>query len=190
MSAVKPSEAPVAAGPGSASPAAEEAERLDLCPEEEEPPDWSGEGELPTAFEVTREVADALAAELADHAPFFSERSAETVEVRQALSDLPAFLEVVRGEGLQENAALEEMQAMKARGVEHVRWRSVEVPDDIDSKAKILRMQGIAYERMRDTELFDTWCSKIGWRQALPAPSHLPHLRTSSSWKPNRGLSG
>ena len=34
-------------------------------PEEEEQPDWlSDNSELPTAFEVTREVADALAAEL------------------------------------------------------------------------------------------------------------------------------
>ena len=41
---------------------AEEAERLDLSPEEQEPPDWSGEGELATAFAVTREVVAALAA--------------------------------------------------------------------------------------------------------------------------------
>ena len=121
-----------------------EAELLDLGPEEEEPPDWSAEkSELPTAFEVTREVVETLEAELEDDAPFCSKRFAETVEVRQALCDLPAFLKVVRGEGLREDAALDEMRAMKARGVEHVRWRSVEVPDDIDSKAKISRMQGL-----------------------------------------------
>ena len=42
---------------------------------------------------------------------------------------------------------------MKTRGVEHVRWRSVQVPDDMHSKAMISRMQGIAHERMGDTEL-------------------------------------
>ena len=126
MSAVKQSEAPDAAEPGSASPAAQEAEVLDLGPEEEEEPDWSAdESELPTAFEVTHEVVETLEAELEDDASFFSARSAETVEVREALCDLPAFVKVVRGEGLPQDAALDEMRAMKARGVEHARYRSV-----------------------------------------------------------------
>ena len=51
-------------------------------------------------------MVDALAAEL-EYDVTFSERSAETVEVRQALCDLPAFLKVVRGEGLPEDAALD-----------------------------------------------------------------------------------
>ena len=75
MSAVEPSEAPAAAGPGSASPAAEEAELLDLGFEEDEQAVWSAEeSELPTTFEFTREVVETLEAELEDDAPFFSKR--------------------------------------------------------------------------------------------------------------------
>ena len=41
------------------------------------------------------------------------------------------------------------MQAMKAMGVEHMRWRSIKAPDDVHSKAVISHMQGMAYERIR-----------------------------------------
>ena len=49
------------------------------------------------------------------------------------------------------------MRAMKARTVEQVRWRSISVPDDIRSQARIHRMQAIAYRRMCGTGLWDTW---------------------------------
>ena len=61
MSAVEQSEAPAAAEPGSASPAAQKTEVLDLGPEEEWLPCWSPENSpRPTAFEVTDEVVNTL----------------------------------------------------------------------------------------------------------------------------------
>ena len=105
--------------------------------------DWGeSDSELRDAFEVTHEVVETLEGELEDKEALVRARSAETVEVREALCDLPAFLQVVRGEGLPQDAALDEMRAMKARVVEHVRWRSVKEPDDIDSKAMISCMGG------------------------------------------------
>ena len=48
------------------------------------------------------------------------------------------------------------MRAMKARTVEQVRWRSISVPDDIRSQARIHRMQAIAYRRICGAGLWDT----------------------------------
>ena len=139
---------PASAGPSSASPAAQEAELLDLGSEQEEQPDWSAlDPEQACAVHVTQEVVETLEADLEDDAAIQSARSAATVEVRVALCDLPAFLKVAHGEGMPKDAVLDQVRAMKARGVEHVRYRSVNTPDDIESKAKISRMRGIVYGR-------------------------------------------
>ena len=130
MSGVEQSEAPASAEPGSANSAAPDAELSDEGPEEWEQEeadlaDWSvaeqEEADLACGVEVTTAVGETLAEELDDDAAAQSERRAETLEVRGALCDLPAFLNVVQGEGMPQNAKLDQMKAMKARGVEHVR---------------------------------------------------------------------
>ena len=163
MSGVEQSEGPAPAGPSSASPAAPEAELPDEGPKEAELPeaelpDWSAlEPEPACGVEVTRAVVETLAADLDDDAAAQSARRAEAVEVRVALCDQPAFLKVTHGEGMPQNAMLDHVRAMKARGVEHVRYRSVDTPVDIHSRAKISRMQCIAYTRMLELDLGGTW---------------------------------
>ena len=178
MSDVEQSETPASAGPGSASPAAQEAELLDLGSEQGEQPDWSElNPEQACAVHVTDEVVETLKADLEDDAAIQSARSAATVEVRVALCDLPAFLKVAHGEGMPKDAVLDEVRAMKARGVEHVRYRSVNTPDDIESKAKISRMRGIVYNHMAKTECWDTWmmfADRPGPGYASTAPLATP----------------
>ena len=54
---------------------------------------------------------------------------------------------------MQENQGLDEVRAMKARGVEHVRYRFVKVPTDVVTRAVVARMCNAAlecrYERAR-----------------------------------------
>ena len=66
---------------------------------------------------------------------------------------------------------------MKARAVEHVRWRSIKALDDIESKAVISRMHGFAYERaLGHQELSDTW--KMFQDRPAPGSDSIAPLAT------------
>ena len=82
-----------------------------------------------------------MAKEFDGDAEGLSARRAETAEVHGAFCDLPALLHATRGEGMPGNVRLEEVQAMKARGVEHVRHRMVDMPTDMDAKSKVACMR-------------------------------------------------
>ena len=132
-----------AAGPGSASP---------CTPQAEAEVDFGG-SEHESFVEVAPDVRQELGAQLSDEAVAEGERRADTVEVRVALSDLPEFLRVVHGVGMPQSDVLQKIKAMKARGVEHVRWRSVDVPEDIGSKAEIYRIRQHVHERVFSSPL-------------------------------------
>ena len=175
QSADEQSEAPAAAGPGDASSAAQEAEVQGLGREEEEQPDWFGENSsMHTAFEVMPQVVQTLKSEHPDDASFPSARSAETVEVREALGALPPYLKRIRGQGMPRDQEFDEMKAMKARGVEHVRWRNVTIADDMSLRAVVSRMQGAAYARMLSTHVWDTWMMFVDRLAPGSASTTLP----------------
>ena len=112
-----------------------------------------GGSEHESFVEVAPDVRQELGAQLSDEAVAEGERRADTVEVRVALSDLPEFLRVVHGVGMPQSDVLQKIKAMKARGVEHVRWRSVDVPEDIGSKAEIYRIRQHVHERVFSSPL-------------------------------------
>ena len=137
------SEAPAAPGPGSANPDG------DI---ECEPPDW-GADEDADGVENTAAADAELVQQFDGDAEGLSARRAETAEVRGALCDVPSFLHVMHGQGMPGNQGLEEVKAMKARGVEHVRHRMVDMPTDMLAKSKIARMRKAAADAATDAAL-------------------------------------
>ena len=86
--------------------------------------DWSAQEPAPECgVEVTPAVLEELSQDLDAEAAGLSARRADAVEVRVALCDFLAFMNAARGQGMPQNAGLDYVRAMKARGVEHVRYR-------------------------------------------------------------------
>ena len=107
-----------ASGPGPASP---------CTPQAQAEVDFGG-SDHESFVEVAPDVRQELCARLSDEEVAEGQRRKDTVEVRDALGDLPEFLRVVHGEGMPLSDRLQKVKAMKARGVVHVRWRCVDAP--------------------------------------------------------------
>ena len=112
-------------------------------------------------------MVEALSADLDGGAAAQRARWADTVEVRAALCGLTTLLKVAQGEGMPQSAMLDDVRAMKAKGVEQVRGRNVDAPSVIDSIARIACMRGIAYSRLSGLGRWDTWAMlvdrELGW---------------------------
>ena len=66
-----------------------------------------------------------------------------------APGDLPAFLRAARGRGMADNRQLSAGRVMKARAVEHARYRAVaDYPKDADIQAVLQRMRYAAREEL------------------------------------------
>ena len=93
---------------------------------------------------------------IGDDAAAQSAQFAESVEVLGALGDLPLFLHLNRGKGMPTSAEQDRVRAMKGRAVEHVRFRSVCVHNDVAHSARLLRMRSIVHDRMQCTQGWNT----------------------------------
>ena len=140
-------------GPGFASPTTqgqknedeEDAEKT--LPGEDPEADWGEDTADVGQFEIT----DALHEELAGEPDGDPAAARESREVRAALGaegvPIPDFLKLAQGQPMASNAALDDVRAMKLRGVEHVRYRVIDEPDDPEVQDNIDRMRRDAWEK-------------------------------------------
>ncbi|CAK0808294.1 unnamed protein product [Prorocentrum cordatum] len=97
------------------------------------------------------DIAADLREELAEKPDGGPAAARESREVRAALGaevlPIPDFLKLVQGQPMASNAALDDVRAMKSRGVEHVRYRVIDEPDDPEAQDNIDRMRREAWEK-------------------------------------------
>ncbi|CAK0842096.1 unnamed protein product, partial [Prorocentrum cordatum] len=140
-------------GPGFASPATQGQKNEDKADAEKTPPgfdpeaDWTEESADVHQFDITADLREELA-EKPDGDPAAAR---ESREVRAALGaevlPIPDFLKLVQGQPMASNAALDDVRAMKSRGVEHARHRVIDEPDDPEAQDNIDRMRREAWEK-------------------------------------------
>ncbi|CAK0889554.1 unnamed protein product, partial [Prorocentrum cordatum] len=108
--------------------------------------DWTEDAADVRQFDITADLREKLA-EKPDGGPAAARDSRE---VRAALGaevlPIPDFLKLVQGQPMASNAALDDVRAMKSRGVEHVRHRVIDEPGDPEVQDDIDRMRREAWE--------------------------------------------
>ncbi|CAK0895493.1 unnamed protein product, partial [Prorocentrum cordatum] len=140
-------------GPGFASPATQGQNNEDEADAEKTPPGfdpeavWTEDAADVHQFDITADLREELA-EKPDGGPAAAR---ESREVRAALGaevlPIPYFLMLVQGQPMASNAALDDVRAMKSRGVEHARHRVIDEPDDPEVQDNIDRMRREAWEK-------------------------------------------
>ncbi|CAK0881622.1 unnamed protein product [Prorocentrum cordatum] len=140
-------------GPGFASPATQGQKNEDKADAEKTPPgfdpeaDWTEDTADVHQFDISADLCEELA-EKPDGDPAAAR---ESREVRAALGPevlpIPDFLKLVQGQPMASNAALDDVRAMKSRGVERVRHRVIDEPDDLEVQDNIDRMRREAWEK-------------------------------------------
>ena len=140
-------------GPGFASPATQghinedDADAEKTLPELPFEPDWTEDTADVRQFDITAVLRDELA-EKPDGDPAAAR---ESREVRAALGaevlPIPSFLNLEQGQPMASNAALDAVRAMKRRGVEHVRYRVIDEPDDPEVQDNIEWMRRVALQK-------------------------------------------
>ncbi|CAK0848548.1 unnamed protein product [Prorocentrum cordatum] len=140
-------------GPGFARPATQGQQNEDKADAEKTPPgfdpeaDWTEDTADAHQFDITADLREELA-EKPDGDPAAAR---ESREARAALGaevlPIPDFLKLVQGQPMASNAALDDVRAMKSRGVEHARRRVVDEPDDPEVQDNIDRMRREAWEK-------------------------------------------
>ncbi|CAK0844998.1 unnamed protein product [Prorocentrum cordatum] len=132
-------------GPGFASPATQGQKNEDKADAEKTPPgfdpeaDWTEDAADVHQFDITADLREELA-EKPDGGPAAAR---ESREVRAALGaevlPIPVFLRLLQGQPMASNAALDDVRAMKSRGVKHVRCRVIDEPGDPEVQDNIDR---------------------------------------------------
>ncbi|CAK0833447.1 unnamed protein product [Prorocentrum cordatum] len=140
-------------GPGFASPATQGQKNQDTADAEKTPPgfdpeaDWTEDTADVHQFDITADLREELA-EKPDGGPAAAR---ESREVRAALGaevlPIPDVLKLAQGQPMDSNAALDDVRAMKSRGVEHVRHRVIDEPSDPEVQDNIDRMRREAWEK-------------------------------------------
>ncbi|CAK0810847.1 unnamed protein product, partial [Prorocentrum cordatum] len=140
-------------GPGFASPATQGQKNEDKADAEKTPPgfdpeaDWAEDAADVHQFDIAADLREELA-EKPDGGPAAAR---ESREVRAALGaevpPIPDFLKLAQGQPMASNAALEDVRAMKSRGVERVRCRVIDGPDDPEVQDNIDSMRREAWEK-------------------------------------------
>ncbi|CAK0842179.1 unnamed protein product, partial [Prorocentrum cordatum] len=140
-------------GPGFASPATQGQKSEGNAGAEKTPPGfdpeagWTEDAADVRQFDITADLRE----ELAERPDGGQAAARQSREVRAALGaevlPIPDFLKLVQGQPMASNAALDDVRAMKSRGVEHVRHRVIDEPDDPEVQDNIDRMRREAWEK-------------------------------------------
>ncbi|CAK0818065.1 unnamed protein product [Prorocentrum cordatum] len=140
-------------GPVFASPATRGQKNEDKADAEKTPPgfdpeaDWTEGAADVHQFDITADLRE----ELAEKPEGGPAAARESRELRAALGaevlPIPDVLKLVQGQPMASNAALHDVRAMKCRGVEHVRHRVIDEPDDPEVQDNIDRMRREAWEK-------------------------------------------
>ncbi|CAK0874574.1 unnamed protein product, partial [Prorocentrum cordatum] len=140
-------------GPSFAGPATQGQKNEDKADAEKTPPgfdpeaDWTEDTADVHQFDITADLRE----EQAGKPDGGLAAARESREVRAALGaevlPIPDCLKLVQGQPMASNAALDDVRAMKSRGVEHVRHRVIDEPDDPEVQDNIDRMRREAWEK-------------------------------------------